>query len=233
MSNIAIITARGGSKRIPHKNIKEFCGKPILAYSIDAALKSKIFDNVMVSTDDENIASIAKRYGALVPFMRSKENADDYSTTASVLTEVIDSYKAKGQIFNYMCCLYPTAPFVTAEKLVRAFNKLQEQNVEAVVPVVKYAFPPQRCFIVENGKLQYKWPQHMLTRSQDLTSCYHDAGQFYFIKTDVFLHKKTLIPPETLPYILDEREVQDIDNISDWEIAEIKYRIMNKLMEEK
>lgn len=226
MSKIAIITARGGSKRIPHKNIKDFCGRPILAYSIKAALASGIFDEVMVSTDDEEIAKVAKDCGAKVPFMRSKGTSDDYSTTANVLMEVLLDYKKRKKSFDWVCCIYPTSPFVTADKLRNSFEFLKGRNADALVPVVRFSFPPQRCFIINNERVEYKWPQYTFSRSQDLEPFYHDVGQFYFIKSTAFFEQKTLIPPNTVPYILDEMEVQDIDNIDDWNIAEIKFQAM-------
>ena len=226
MSKIAIITARGGSKRIPHKNIKDFCGSPILTYSIKAAIASDIFDEVMVSTDDVEIAQVAKDCGAKVPFMRSEKTSDDYSTTAEVLMEVLADYQKVGKSFEWMCCIYPTAPFVTAEKLKQSFLFLENKKADALVPVVRFSFPPQRCFIVKDQQIEYKWPQYAMTRSQDLEPLYHDAGQFYFIKSNVFLEQKTMVPKKTIPYILDEMEVQDIDNIDDWNIAEIKFQAM-------
>lgn len=227
MSSIAIITARGGSKRILRKNCKEFCGKPILAYSIQAALESKLFDEVMVSTDDQEIAGIALAYGAKVPFYRSEKTADDYAATADVLQEVLVEYKKMGKSFAWLCCIYPTAPFVTAAKLQAAFADLQAAGAEALVPVVKFSYPPQRCFVIRNNKLTYKWPEYIKARSQDLEPFYHDAGQFYFIKTNVFKEGLTLVPEATLPYLLDEMEVQDIDTIDDWIVAELKYQAMN------
>jgi len=226
MGNIAIITARGGSKRIPHKNIKEFCGKPIIAYSIEAALESGIFDEVMVSTDDDEIAKIAKAYGAKVPFLRSDENSNDYATTADALKEVLFAYEKQGKNFEYACCLYPTAPFVTAEKLKSSYKMLKEKNADALVPVVRFSFPPQRCFVVQNEQLAYKWPEYRTARSQDLEPYYHDVGQYYMFNVDVFLKENTLVPVNTIPYEVDEMEVQDIDNLSDWNIAEIKYEAM-------
>ena len=142
MSSVAIITARGGSKRIPRKNIKEFCGKPIIAYSIEAALKAELFDEVMVSTDDAEIAEVARKYGAQVPFMRSAKNSDDYATTADVLSEVLEIYEQQGKFFDIMCCIYPTAPFVTSEKLQKAYEAFLEYGRETVVPVVSFSFPP-------------------------------------------------------------------------------------------
>ncbi|MCR4791407.1 MAG: pseudaminic acid cytidylyltransferase [Lachnospiraceae bacterium] len=224
MSNIAIITARGGSKRIPRKNIKEFCGKPIIAYSIEAALGSGIFDEVMVSTDDEEIASIAKEFGASVPFFRSSENSGDHAPTIEVVGEVLESYKASGKEFDYWCCLYPTAPFVTSVTLKDAFEALQKSGCDALIPVVRFSFPPQRCFVINDDKLSYKWPENEFARSQDLEPFYHDAGQFYMQRSSSIQKKKTLVPEETYAFVVDETQVQDIDNMDDWIIAELKYK---------
>ncbi|MBP3338541.1 MAG: pseudaminic acid cytidylyltransferase [Lachnospiraceae bacterium] len=226
MGNIAIITARGGSKRIPKKNIKEFCGKPIIAYSIKAALDSGAFDEVMVSTDSEEIADIAREYGAAVPFLRSEATANDFATTADVLKEVIDEYKKIGKEFDNMCCIYPTAPFVTGEKLVVAMNLLSESGADTVMPVVAFSFPPQRGMVINDGKLEYKYPEFALCRSQDLEKMYHDPGQFYCVNVNKFLASGKLVMENTMPFVIDEMEVQDIDNMSDWEIAEIKYQAM-------
>ena len=223
MSRIAIITARGGSKRIPLKNIKEFCGKAIIAYSIQAALDSQLFDEVMVSTDDKQIADIAKFYGAQVPFYRSEKASSDYATTADVLTEVLDKYKNMGRSFEWMCCIYPTAPFVTADKLKNSFETLQNSGADVLIPVVKFSYPPQRCFVVKDRKLFYKWPEYINARSQDLEPLYHDAGQYYFWNVEKYLNNKEM---NKIPYELDEMEVQDIDNIADWQIAEMKYKLM-------
>ena len=226
---IAIITARGGSKRIPHKNIKEFCGKPIIAYSIKAALESGLFEEVMVSTDDPKIAEIAKEYGANVPFMRSAENANDFATTSDVLNEVMDVYRKNDKLFDYVCCIYPTAPFITAQKLREAFSLLAENDVEQGLPVVRFSFPPQRCFIVgEDSLLHYKWPKNQPKRSQDLEPFYHDAGQFYCFKANVFYEHKNPAHLVTKALILLDLEVQDIDNEEDWAIAEMKYQLMVK-----
>lgn len=227
MKNLAIITARGGSKRIPKKNIKEFCGKPIIAYSIEAALQSEIFDEVMVSTDSEEIADIARKYGANVPFMRSLQNSGDYAVTADVLREVVSEYRKQGQEYDYVACVYPTAPFVTAEKLREAYDKLIEKHAESINPVVAFSFPPQRCQVIEDGLLRYKWPENYPKRSQDLEQFYHDAGQFYIYKTDALVNKQRVDWIE-IPYILSELEVQDIDNEIDWAIAEMKYNLLKK-----
>lgn len=222
---IAIITARGGSKRIPRKNIKEFCGKPIIAYSIEAAINSDIFHEVMVSTDDKEIAEIAAFFGAKVPFFRSKKNADDYAMTADVLKEVLLDYEKDNQFFKYLCCIYPTAPFVTAEKLKKATKILIETNVDCVLPVVKYSYPIQRSLKIEKNMAKMVWPENYLKRSQDLETIYHDTGQFYCMKTSSLLEQMVLFPEDTWPLIIPEIEVQDIDSEEDWKIAEMKYKI--------
>lgn len=221
--SIGIITARGGSKRIPRKNIKMFCGKPIIQYSIEAALESGIFDEVMVSTDDEEIKEIAEKCGAKVPFVRSKKNSNDIAATHEVLIEVLEEYKKTGLEFDYACCIYPTAPFITVEKLKKGIGLLIEKNVDSVVPVVPFSFPPQRSFVIENGAVKYKWPENRLVRSQDLESMYHDSGQFYFFNVENFLKSGNLIMDKAVPLVLSEMEVQDIDNEEDWKIAELKY----------
>ena len=221
---IAIITARGGSKRIPKKNIKDFCGKPIIAYSIEAALKSELFDEVMVSTDSEEIASVAREYGANIPFMRSDATSNDFATTMDVLEEVFSEYKKRGIQFDVAVCIYPTAPFVTARKLKEAMELMNREQADAVTPVVRFSFPPQRAFVIRDGLLEYQYPEYRLTRSQDLETIYHDCGQFYFMKVDNVINKK--VSQRIVPYIVSELEVQDIDNEDDWKIAEIKYKNM-------
>lgn len=225
---IAVITARGGSKRIPRKNIKEFCGKPIIAYSIEAALKSNAFDEVIVSTDDEEIAEIAKQYGASVPFMRSKENADDFATTADVLLEVVGKYKELGKEFLHLCCIYPTAPFVSSDNLVSAMELLQTEGVQTVMPVAAFSFPPQRGMYIRDGRLEYVYPEYATKRSQDIEKMYHDCGQFYCVKVDEFLKEKKIVMPNTKAVVISEREVQDIDTEEDWLIAEIKYQRLHR-----
>ena len=224
-SSIAIITARGNSKRIPRKNIKEFCGKPIINYSIEAALHSGLFIEVMVSTDDEEIAEIAKRAGAQVPFMRSSATASDYASTDDVILEVLNRYRELGREFETFCCIYPTAPFVTAQKLKKAAKLLE--RADAVMPVVAFSYPPQRCVVLnEDGELRMKWPEYAQTRSQDLETYYHDCGQFYFCRTKPVLENGTTDLPHMAPMIMSELEVQDIDNPEDWELAEMKYKMM-------
>ena len=226
MGSIAIITARGGSKRIPNKNKKEFLGKPIMCYSIEAALTSRLFEEVMVSTDDEEIARIAREAGANVPFMRSPETSNDFATTDDVLLEVLSEYAKRGQNFEYMACIYPTAPFVTAAKLQNAFRILNEQNAAAVMPVVQFSFPPQRGMAVRDGRLTYCYPENAMKRSQDLEPVYHDCGQFYFYRTKEYLASRGDPEEGYTPIVMPETEVQDIDNPDDWEIAELKYRKM-------
>lgn len=227
--SIAIITARGGSKRIPHKNIKEFCGKPIIVYSIEAALQSGLFEEVMVSTEDADIAAIARSAGAQVPFMRSHENANDYASTDDVLLEVLERYQASGREFETFCCLYPTAPFVTAKKLQEAMKLLE--TADSVMPVTAFSYPPQRCVILnEQGELRMKWPEYAKTRSQDLETYYHDCGQFYCCRTKPFLEYRTTDLPHMAPMVISGLEVQDIDSQDDWDIAELKYRKMMGLL---
>ncbi len=226
MNAVAIITARGGSKRIPRKNVKEFLGKPILLYSIEAALNSGIFEEVMVSTEDEEIAKLAREAGASVPFMRGEENANDFATTTDVLLEVLDAYEKQGRHFEFGCCIYPTAPFVTAQKLNDSMTKLEQSDADTLIPVVPFSFPPQRGMVIREDKLQFVQPEHALTRSQDLEHWYHDAGQFYCFRTENFKRNKILTVGKVLPLVVSELEVQDIDTISDWKIAEMKYEAM-------
>lgn len=226
MKKIAIITARGGSKRIPRKNIRSFLGKPIMAYSIEAALQSGVFDEVMVSTEDEEIKEIALWYGATVPFLRSEEMSNDWASTVDVLSEVVDRYASLGKRFDVICCIYPTAPFISAARLRQADKILGEGQADALLPVVRFGFPPQRGMVVEKGRIRYRYPEFQNTRSQDLEPLYHDCGQFYFCKTEAFLKFRTMIPENTVPMELPEEEVQDIDNLSDWEMAEQKYKML-------
>jgi N-acylneuraminate cytidylyltransferase len=226
--SIAIITARGGSKRIPGKNIRSFFGQPIIQYPIEAALHSGCFDEVMVSTDDQGIANIALSLGAQVPFMRSKETADDHATTADVLYEVLKKYESLGRKFRYGCCIYPTNPFLTPQKLKNAFEILKESGSYSVVPVVKFGASVYRSFKIENGILTMNWPEYVNMRSQDLPIAYHDCGQFYFFRTEYFMEKKKLFTEWTTPMEMPLSEVQDIDTEEDWKMAELKYALLKK-----
>lgn len=226
MTRLAVIPARGGSKRIPQKNIKFFLGKPIIAYSIEAVLHSGLFDEVMVSTDDKEIASIAKQYEAKVPFFRSPKNADDVSTLAHVLEEVLQSYQAIGQHFDSVCCVLPTAPFITSKKLNESFETFQKENFDSVFPVIEFSYPIQRALAINNGKVCMVHEVYELTRSQDLEPRYHDSGQFYWLKVQSFLQDKKFFTKKSGALIISELEAQDIDTETDWKLAEMKYKMM-------
>lgn len=226
MSIVAIITARGGSKRIPRKNIKKFMGKPMLAYAIDAALNSHIFDEVMVSTDDKEIAEVALQYGAKVPFMRTEKTANDFATTADVLKEVVEMYKKSGKTFDTICCLYPCVPFLTGDILRKAYDKFHQTDCESLTPVVKFSFPIQRAFRVnKQGYLVYREPENASKRSQDLESMFHDVGMFYFMKSCIFEGGQN----RTAFFEMDESCIQDIDTMDDWKMAELKYKVMHNV----
>lgn len=225
MKNLCIIPARGGSKRIPRKNVKQFLGKPMLAYSIEAAKQSGLFEEIMVSTDDEEIAEVARQYGAKVPFMRSAETASDYATTADVLQEVIEKYKVLGKEFDNFCCFYATAPLVQSKDVVAAFERLQQSDFTIVYPVVQFSYPIWRCLdLAEDGTMSRHWPEYDKSRSQDLPKEYHDTGTFYWYKTKEWLagHKKIG------GIEVDETTIQDIDTETDWKLAEMKYQLLYK-----
>ncbi|MDD5286881.1 MAG: pseudaminic acid cytidylyltransferase [Desulfuromonadaceae bacterium] len=225
--SVAIITARGGSKRIPRKNIKDFLGKPIIAYSIEAALSAGCFDEVMVSTDDPEIAGIAQSFGAVIPFFRSAESSNDFATTADVLSEVLATYQNQGKDFDYACCIYPTAPFVTASKLKLGYDLLVQSGADTALPVVRFGYPIQRALKIEDNRLSMICPEHMNSRSQDLMPAFHDSGQFYWFRTERFLVTRKLFAEHTVPIEMPESEVQDIDTEEDWKIAELKYRLLS------
>jgi pseudaminic acid cytidylyltransferase len=224
---LAIIPARGGSKRIPRKNIRPFLGKPIIGYVIETTLQSGLFADVMVSTDDDEIAAIAESFGARVPFRRKPETANDTATTAAVLQEVLTGYQQLGREFGVSCCLYPTAPFVTADLLKQAFEKLKTGNFDTVMPVQRFGFPIQRALRVDstNNRLAWFQPEHALTRSQDLEPAYHDAGQFYLFDVARFQQSGRLLTENTAGIVISEMLAQDIDNEDDWRLAELKYRL--------
>lgn len=232
MKNLAIIPARGGSKRIPRKNIKVFLGKPIIAYSIETALKSNLFDEVIVSTDDKEIAEIAIKYGAKVPFYRSEKTANDYAHIAEVIEEVLDQYKIQNNLFENFCCIFSTAPFINEKRLKEAYNQLIDGNFDSVFPVLKFSYPIQRALKIEDDKVSMILPENFNKRSQDLMPAYHDSGQFYWMKTNAFYQQKRLFADNSGAIILSEMEVQDIDSQEDWEIAELKYSYLNKLKNE-
>ena len=225
MSHICIIPARGGSKRIPGKNIKKFLGKPIIAYSIEAAKKSGLFDEVMVSTDCKGIANIAASYGAVVPFMRSIKNSDDFATTADVLSEVIQAYKIIGKTYEYACCLYPAAPLVTSQKLVDAYRTLRSKNFDSVFPIVQFSTPILRSYKLVDDKVEMNWPEHRNTRTQDIEPSFYDSGQFYWFNIKQYLESGDIVTNNCGGIEIPEIESQDIDNETDWLLAEMKYQL--------
>lgn len=228
MPSICIIPARGGSKRIPRKNIKLFLGKPIIAYSIEAALKSELFDEVMVSTDDKQIVEIAKKYGAKVPFLRTEKTSNDFATTFDVIEEVLLKYQEIDKNFTIACCLYPCAPFVTKNKLCESFEILFQNNFDSVFPVMSFGFPIQRALKLEDNKINFFYPEFSFLRSQDLEKSYHDAGQFYWMNVSRCLKEKKILTNNTGSIIISELEGQDIDNEIDWELAELKFQLLEK-----
>ena len=223
MNNLAIIPARGGSQRIPRKNVRDFLGKPIIAYSIEVALESGLFEEVMVSTNDKEIAEIAKKYGAKIPFMRSEENANDYATLSDVVEEVKESYWEKGKSFDCICCILPTAPFVTVPLLKKGLSLLSENKVDSVRPLVRFSYPIQRAVKMNNGIIEMFNPEHARTRTQDLEPAFHDAGQFYWMKFDEGMRGE-----RKMGFEVSNQLVQDIDTEEDWKIAEFKYKYFNQ-----
>lgn len=224
MKNLCIIPARGGSKRIPRKNVKLFFGKPMLAYSIETARQTGIFDEIIVSTDDEEIASVACQNGAMIPFMRSAETASDYATTADVLKEVIAKYKELGREFDNFCCFYATAPLVQSKDLLSAYTLLMQSDFTCVYPVVQFSYPIWRCLdLAEDGTMTRHWPEYENSRSQDLPKEYHDTGTFYWYKTKEWLAGNIKIGGIEV----DETTIQDIDTETDWKLAEMKYKLLH------
>jgi N-acylneuraminate cytidylyltransferase len=230
MSKLCIIPARGGSKRIPRKNIKLFLGKPIIAYSIEAAINSGLFDEVMVSTDNIEIAEIAKKYGAKVPFLRTEKASNDFATSFDVIQEVVLEFESLGLNFEYTCCLYSCAPFVTGSTLQESFDLLIEKKYDSVVPVMAFGFPIQRALQVDaDGKTSFFYPEFTLSRSQDLVPSFHDAGQFYWMNTKACVLQNRIITANTGSIVISELEGQDIDNEVDWELAELKYELLQSI----
>lgn len=226
---LAIIPARGGSKRIPRKNIKDFLGRPVITYSIEAAIKSGCFGEIMVSTDDDEIAFVARNTEANVPFMRTGRTSDDFATTTDVIVEVLSAYSRLGKHFANVCCIYPAAPFITAEKLKAAYDLLIRSGADSVIPVVRFDYPVQRALEINNGRLRMLSPENKEMRSQDLNPAYHDAGQFYWLNVEKFLAKKDLFADNTVPLQIPVSEAQDIDTSEDWALAEMKFRMLSGL----
>ncbi|WP_454913474.1 pseudaminic acid cytidylyltransferase [Stutzerimonas chloritidismutans] len=226
---LAVIPARGGSKRIPRKNIKLFCGKPMIAWSIEAALQSGCFDQVVVSTDDAEIAEVARQHGADVPFTRPAELSDDYTGTVPVIRHAIEWFTQQGRTVEQVCCLYATAPFVTAQDLNRGMQVLQGDDCDYAFSVTSYAFPIQRAIRINGqGRVEMFNPEHFNTRSQDLEEAFHDAGQFYWGRADAWLQGKQIFSPDALPVLLPRHRVQDIDTPEDWARAEWLFKAMTR-----
>ncbi len=225
---VAVIPARGGSKRIPRKNIKKFHGKPLIAYSIEVALSSKLFDKVVVSTDDEEIASIAKDYGADVPFIRPKELSDDFTGTGDVINHALEYLRDKGEVFDYACTIYATAPLLQEKYLIEGFEKLNNSTAVHAFSAASMPFPIQRTFkIDENARCEMFFPEHYMTRSQDLEEAYQDAGQFYWTKLNEE-SDEIMFGKDSIPIVLPRHLVQDIDTLEDWKRAEIMYRVLEE-----
>jgi pseudaminic acid cytidylyltransferase len=227
--NVAIIPARGGSKRIPDKNIKDFAGKPIIAYSIEAAEVSGLFDRVFVSTDSEKIALAAKEFGAEVPFVRPKELSDDFTPTTLVLLHALKWLEEQGTPAKFVCCIYATAPFIRPKYLKEGFRLIMRKGVSSVFSVTSFPFPIFRALnINETGCLEMLWPEHELTRSNDLPEAYHDAGQFYWLDSKKFLKTKKVYSNDALPVIIPRYLAQDIDTSEDWKMTEVMYNVAKK-----
>lgn len=224
---LAIIPARGGSKRIPRKNIKLFCGKPMIAWSIEAALESACFDQVIVSTDDNEIADVGRQWGACVPFMRPEELSDDHTGTIPVVRHAIEWYGAQGHSVGQVCCLYATAPFVRADDIRRGQVILAGNDCDYAFAVTSYPFPIQRAIrLTDRGRVEMFSPEHFNTRSQDLEDAFHDAGQFYWGRTEAWLQGRIIFSPNSMPVILPRYRVQDIDTAEDWVRAEWLFKAM-------
>lgn len=231
MKNICIIPARGGSKRIPRKNIKEFLEKPVISYSILAALESNLFQEVMVSTDDEEIANMAMKFGAKVPFVRSQENSNDLAGTAAVLKEVLENYEKNGVSFDLACCIYPVAPLILVSKLQEAFNLLREKKLDCCFPICLYSSPIWRAIEMDKeNKVKMIWPENENKRTQDLPGAYFEAGQFFWFNIQNFLRTGEFMTESTGAIVLDDLHVQDIDTMTDWRLAELKFKLINNLI---
>lgn len=227
--SVCIIPARGGSKRIPRKNIKDFFGMPLIAYSIKVALKSKLFDKVIVSTDDEEIAKIAKEHGAIVPFLRPKELSDDFTGTGAVVNHVLEYLKSIGENYDFVCTIYATAPFLQEKYLIEGFEKLKNSNVGNAFSCTSMPFPIQRTFkITQNERCEMFWPENFQTRSQDLEEAFQDAGQFYWTNLNI-KSNEIIFGKDSIPIILPRFLVQDIDTLEDWKRAEIMYEVIQKV----
>jgi N-acylneuraminate cytidylyltransferase len=225
--NVAIIPARIGSKRIPKKNIKIFHGKPLIAYSIQAALKTKLFSSIIVSTDSMEVANIAITYGAEVPFIRPAELADDFTGTDAVMLHALNYLIDHGADIQYVCCIYATAPFINSAYIKKGFDLLKKKNATSAFTVTTYPYPIYRSLkISEDGHLHMIWPDYMNVRSQDLSEAYHDAGQFYWADAQKYMSEKNFFSKDAVPVVLPRHLVQDIDTDEDWQRAEAMYKVL-------
>ncbi len=223
-TSLCVITARGGSKRIPRKNIRDFCGKPAVAYAVYAALNAGFFSEIMVSTDDAEIAETAESFGAKIPFFRSLQNSNDFASTSDVILEVLEEYKKRNISFDYVCCLYPIVPLLRSERIAEAWKMINEEDFDSVFPVMQFSAPIQRALRIDSdSRVRMYFPENINKRSQDLPKAYYDAGQFYMLNTDRFLAQRKIWTDNTGCIILNELEAHDIDNEEDWKAAEFKY----------
>lgn len=226
---LAVIPARGGSKRIPRKNVKVFCGKPMIAWSIEAARQSGCFDEVVVSTDDHEIAEVAKQYGASAPFMRPASLADDFTGTTPVVRHATEWFQRRGIAPSEVCCIYATAPFLQVDDLRRGLDLLLANNCSYAFSVTSYPFPIQRAIrITEQGRVEMLHPEHFNTRSQDLEEAWHDAAQFYWGRTEAWVAERVIFSRESVPVVLPRHRVQDIDTPEDWSRAEVMFKSMQR-----
>jgi pseudaminic acid cytidylyltransferase len=232
MNNLAVIPARSGSQRIPKKNIKDFFGKPIIAYPIEMALKSNLFDEVIVSTDSPEIESIVVKYGASVPFLRSEKNSNNFATLTDVILEVIQVYQKLDITIDSICCILPTAVLISHKSLSEGYNKFKNNHLSSLIAVVRFAYPIQRALKEESGLLSFREPEFAVTRSQDMEPYYHDSGQFYWIKTNEIVKEKSIFTSKTGYLELAEIEAQDVDTQTDWEILKIKFEYKNQIMQQ-
>lgn len=225
---LAVIPARGGSKRIPRKNIKEFCGKPMIAYSIECAINSGLFDDVIVSTDDAEIAAVAESYGARIPFMRPAELANDHAGTIPVIAHAIDALRRAGAEPEAVCCIYATAPFVRADDLLQGLQKLESGCWDYVFSATSFGYPIFRSFKqLPDGAVEMFYPEYFETRSQDLPEAFHDAGQFYWGRPEAWVSEIRIFGPMSTVVTIPRWLVQDIDTPEDWTRAEIQMQVIH------
>ncbi|MGC6480088.1 MAG: pseudaminic acid cytidylyltransferase [Flavobacteriaceae bacterium] len=230
-AKVAIIPARSGSKRIPNKNIKDFFGKPVIAHAIENTLRSGVFDEVMVSTDDDQIAEIASAFGAKIPFLRSKENASDIASTTDVLLEVLEYYGKNRQYFKWGCCIYPVTPLLTPNLFKEAFDQMSAQECTSIFTVQAFSHPIHRAMRIDQyGKIQMMNKDQVFVRTQDIPISYHDAGQFYWFEVEKFKREKSIISTDTSGFIVDEFQAQDVDTLADWTMMEVKYQHIKSIL---